>query len=172
VLCYRFSQLQQDIKVKQQEIKYAKEQLQQSRIKSPANGVLLYKSKNDLLGKPVKIGETIMRVAGTSGEIIEGWIDINDSIDINSKSEVLYYSNKNPFTAIKAKIVYSSYEAYVTPEDNIAYRVTANITDKKSNIIIGDHGQLKIYSSKKVSLFRYLLQRPVATLRQWFYQII
>lgn len=170
--------LQQDIKVKQQELLYIKEQLEQSKIKSPANGVVLYKSKNELIGKPVKVGETIMRIADQSNKLIEAWLDINDSIEVEQNSEIYYYSNKTPFTAIKAKLKYSSYEAYVTPSNTIAYRITAefilnnNNINKNSDLLIGDHGQIKIYSNKKISLFKFLFQRPISSLRQWFYKII
>ncbi|MBP9721581.1 MAG: efflux RND transporter periplasmic adaptor subunit [Gammaproteobacteria bacterium] len=167
--------LQQDIQAKKQEITYAEQQLQISKILSPAVGIVLFKSKDDLIGKPVKAGETMMKLAIPTSQALEIWLNINDNINLNKNMELYYYSNKNPFRAIKAILNYYSYEAYVTPQKKVAYRLIArfpeNINNIDQDLVIGDQGQVKIYGQEKISLARYLFQKPLIKLRQWYYKL-
>ncbi len=167
--------LQQDMSVKQQEISYAEQQIGMSKITAPEAGIVLFKSKDDLLGKPVKVGQTLMRLADKNEQEIEIWLNINDNINLEKDSELYYYSNKNPFKAVTAKLKYYSFEAYVTPQKKIAYRLLAKITPEfameDSDLIIGDQGQVKIYGPKKISLIRYIFQKPYLKIRQWYYKV-
>lgn len=164
--------IKQDIMAKEQEVFYAKQQLDLSQVKAPASGTVLFKSKNDFLGKPAKIGETIMRLADVTTKEIEVWLDINDSLALKSGMNIFYYSNQAPFTAVDAELSYYSYEAYITPQNKIAYRLIAKLKNNNNQLIIGDHGQVKIYGLEKVSLGRFLFQRPLAKLRQWLYKAV
>ena len=167
--------LQQDILAKKQEIYYASQQLELSDVTAPEQGVVLFKSKDDLLGKPVRTGETLMKIADKNLQQLEIWLSINDNINLRKGMTLYYYSNKSPFTAIKAELDYYSYEAYVTPQKKIAYRLVAKFKDpryfKNNQLIIGDQGQAKLYALQKTSLARYMLQKPLAKLRQWYYGV-
>lgn len=164
--------LKQDIEAKKQEIQYANEQLNLSFVKSPEKGIILYKSQDDLIGKPVKVGETIMQIADIETRVIEIWLDVNDSLQLKKDMVVYYYSNKEPFLAIEANLDYYSYEAYITPQDKIAYRLLAKVAGGNESLIVGDHGQIKIYGLKKVALGAFLFQKPISKLRQWFYKVV
>ena len=164
--------INQDITAKQQEVQYAQEQLNLSIVTSPAAGTVLFKSRDDLLGKPTDIGETIMRLANVKSKETEIWLDINDSINLTNATELYYYSNKDPFYAVPLTLTYFSYEAYITPNKKIAYRLLAKINQKNENLIIGDHGQAKIYGTHRVLMAQFLFQKPLATLRKWFYRTI
>lgn len=164
--------LQQQLATKKQEIQYSKEKLDLSVVRSPADGMVLFKDKNDLIGKPVKIGESIMRVVNLDSSIIEIWLDVNDSMKLKKGMDVYYYSNSAPFRARAAKLNYFSYEAYITPQGNIAFRLLAKLDNQQSELIVGDHGKVKIYGSKKIFLGQFIFQKPIASLRQWFYGTI
>jgi hypothetical protein len=168
--------LEEDIRAKNQEILYAEQELELSEIKTPAEGIILFKSKDDLLGKPVKIGDTLMKIADQNSPVIEIWLNINDNIDLKKDMDIYYYSNKSPFRSIEAKLDYYSYEAYITPQKQVAYRLVASFKDNREfssdDLIIGDHGQVKIYGLKKLPLGMYIFQKPLAKLRQWLYGVI
>jgi hypothetical protein len=164
--------INQDITAKQQEVSYAKQQFNLSLVKAPNQGIVLFKSKNDFLGKPARIGETIMRLADINSRMIEIWVDVSDSIPLKNGMVIYYYSNKEPFTPITAKLHYYSYEAYITPQNKIAYRLLANFENDNGDLIIGDHGQVKIYGLQKILFGQFLFQKPIATLRQWFYKAV
>lgn len=164
--------LKQDIAAKKQEVIYAKEQLNLSIVKAPSTGVVLFKSEDDLLGKPIKVGQTVMQLADVKSKKIEIWLDVNDSIDLKRNMKILYYSNKDPFVAMPAKLEYFSYEAYITPQNKISYRLVGVFDDVQNKLIIGDHGQIKVYGESKVMLGEFLFRKPLAKLRQWFYKVI
>lgn len=164
--------LQQQIATKKQEITYANERYDLSIVKSPASGTVLFKDKNELLGKPIKIGESVMRVADVNSSVVEVWLDVNDNMKLEPGMGLYYYSNTSPFRARPAKLDYFSYEAYVTPNQNIAFRLIAKLDRNEQDLIIGDHGKVKIYGLKKVFLGQFIFQKPIASLRQWFYGTI
>lgn len=164
--------INQDITAKQQEVIYAQQQFNLSLVTAPNQGIVLFKSKNDFIGKPAKIGETIMRLADVNSKMVEIWLDVNNSMPLKKEMNIYYYSNKDPFSPILAKLNYYSYEAYITPQNKIAYRLLANIVATNDNLIIGDHGQVKIYGLQKTFFGKFLFQKPIATLRQWFYKAI
>ena len=164
--------LNQDIAAKKQEISYANEQFDLSIVKSPSSGTVLYKDKNDLVGKPVKIGETIMRIADINSQLIEIWLNINDSLKLEKNMVIYYYSNQSPFTAVPAILKYYSHEAYITPTNEVAFRLIAHFESKDNDFVIGDHGQVKIYSNYRTLLGLFIFQKPIATFRKWLYRTL
>lgn len=167
--------LEAEIAEKKQEIHYAKQQVGLGTVKAPADGIILFKNKNDLLGRPVKIGDTVMNLANPKTIQVEGWLDVTDNINLEKNISAYYYSNKSPFDSVDVKIKYHSYEAYITPQRNIAYRVLASFAsndDNDGDLTIGDHGQIKIYSSEKMFAGLYVIQKPLAKFRHWFYRAL
>ncbi len=167
--------LRQDIQAKKQEILYASQQLEMSDIMAPEAGIILFKSKDDLLGKPVRAGETLMKIADQSQQTLEIWLNINNNINLKKGMGLYYYSNKSPFKGVWAELEHYSYEAYITPQKQIAYRLVARFKDSRfrlnKDLIIGDQGQVKIYGLKKTTLAKYIFQKPLAKLRQWYYGV-
>jgi hypothetical protein len=68
--------------------------------------------------------------------------------------------------SIPAVLTQASYEAELTPENILAYRILADFTDTDDMPRIGLQGTAKIYG-ERITLFFYLFRRPIATLRQY-----
>lgn len=164
--------LNQDIAAKKQEISYANEQFDLSVVKSPSPGIVLYKDKSDLLGKPVKIGETVMRIADSDSQLIEIWLNIDDSLKLEKNMRLYYYSNQAPFSAMPATLTYYSHDAYITPTNEVAFRLLARFEKEDNDFVIGDHGQVKLYGEKKTLLGLFIFQKPISKLRKWLYRSI
>ncbi len=146
---------------------YARELLGQVEVKAQRDGLLLYGSKNDWIGKPVQTGERIMQVADPRQIEIELLLPVADSIVLVPGSEVKVFLDKDPLRAVNAVLTHASYNAEVTDDQVLAYRLTAELTDPEQKIRIGLQGTAKVYG-ERVSLFFYLFRRPISTLRQFF----
>ena len=151
----------------QAKLDYARELLGQVEVRAQRDGLLLYGSKNDWIGKPVQTGERIMQVADPRQIEIELLLPVADAIVLVPGSEVKLFLDKDPLRSVNAVLTHASYNAEPTADQLLAYRLTAELTDPERQIRIGLQGTAKVYG-ERVSLFFYLFRRPISTLRQFF----
>ena len=91
-----------------------------------------------------------------------------DAIFLKEKADVKLFLDNRVFESWSAKISNISYKPEITPEQTVAYKITAEFNDLKENRDlpkIGLRGTAKIYS-EEVTLFFYLFRKPITSLRQ------
>ncbi|OED39546.1 hypothetical protein AB833_14945 [Chromatiales bacterium (ex Bugula neritina AB1)] len=146
---------------------YAKEQLDRVEVKATQSGIVQYSDRNDWVGKPVSIGEQVIRIADP--QAIEFGVDVpvKDSIVLQSGARVRVYLDADPVTPIEATLTNASYHASELPGQQLAYRSRAALSQEKpESLRIGLRGTAKIYG-EQVSLFFYLFRRPLSAARQF-----
>jgi hypothetical protein len=158
--------LKAQVEYRQAERDYAMELLQQVEVNAPVPGLLIYTDESEWTGQPVRVGEQIMQVADP--EKIELRIDmpVSDAIVLAGGAEIKIFLDYDPLNSLDAELRYASYEAELTPEDILAYRIIADFISVDDKPRIGLQGTAKIYG-ERMSLFFYLFRRPVATMRQY-----
>ena len=154
-----------EVRLKETERDYAWEILQQVEVKAPRGGIVLFNDKSDWIGKPVVIGERIMEVANPREYELKIDLPVEDAIVLREGAEVEVFLNADPLEAIPASLTHASYHAEVLPDNVLAYRVKAKVTEPPKSIRIGWQGTAKIYG-ERVSLFFYLFRRPLSVFRQ------
>ncbi|MBS3954366.1 MAG: HlyD family efflux transporter periplasmic adaptor subunit [Methylomicrobium sp.] len=158
--------LKSKIEQHEAEVAYLQNQLQRSHIKSPHAGIVIFTDPQDWLGKPVSIGERILSVADPQRVELQIHLPVADLIGLESSAEVAMFLNTDPQHPLDGNVYYVAYQAEVTAENVLAYRVKAHLASTASSPRIGLKGTAKIYG-EHVSLFYYLFRRPLAGLRQW-----
>lgn len=153
------------VELKQAERDYALELLQQVEIKAQKQGILIYSDKADWVGRPVQVGQQIMQIADPDEISLRIFLPVDDSIFLVEGAEAKIFLDVDPLNSIDAVVTYSSYEAEVTPDNVLAYRLEAEFSNPEEIQRIGLQGTAKIYG-ERVSLFFYLFRRPLASLRQ------
>ena len=88
-----------------------------------------------------------------------------DAINLEPGAEVEFFLNIAPERRIDATLRYASYEASVGPDGALSYRLKATLVGDAPPPRIGLKGTAKIYGPH-VTLFYFLIRRPLATLRQ------
>ena len=158
--------LKAQVEYRQAERDYAYELLQQVEVNASVPGLLIYSDESDWIGQPVRVGEQIMQIANP--ENIELRIDmpVTDAIVLNDAAEIKIFLDSDPLNSLDAELNYASYEAELTPQDVLAYRIIASLVENDVKPRIGLQGTAKIYG-KRMSLFFYLFRRPVAAVRQY-----
>ncbi len=139
---------------------YAKLLLERSDIRAKFNGIVIFSSAKDWLGKPIKIGEKVMLLAGSDNKQLDILIPQSDMIEIHQGDKVKFFPDVNPLHAIAARVDYASFVATVTPSGKLNYYVAANFNEKNNIPRYGAHGTAKVYGHY-VSLFFYLFKRPL-----------
>ncbi len=147
-------------------VEYLAEKLDRSRVKAAEEGIAVFSDTNDWLGKPVVVGEKIMTIADPQKVAAEIQLPVADAINLAPGAKIRLFLNISPDSPIAASLHQTAYEAQLTADGILAFRLKARLADSENLPRIGLRGTAKIYG-EKVSLFYYLLRRPLAFARQF-----
>lgn len=148
---------------KRAELEYLKDQRSRSHVKSPTDGVALFDDPSTWIGKPVAVGERIMRIAKEGDVEVEAWLPITDAVDLKLGDDMVLYLQANPLQPVSARLKYFSHEAIQRPDGNYAYRVRG-LVESEQAVRVGLKGTAKI-SGRWTVLGYWVLRRPLAALR-------
>lgn len=140
------------------------DQSQRTQVLAPQDGMVLFDSPSEWIGKPVQTGERVMRIAQPDAVEVEAWLPLGDAITLEPGAPLLLYLAADPLSSIQARVRYVAYDAVARPDGTYAYRVRAEVThaDKAR---IGLKGTAKLQGDR-VSLVYWILRKPWASLRQ------
>ena len=151
------------IEEKRAEAEFLREQLQRSRVLAPQDGVVLFDDPSEWTGRPVSVGERIMRLASTSDSEVEAWLPLADAIALEPGASVKLYLNASPLSPVSAQLRYMAHDAIQRPDGTYAYRVRASL-DEPTGHRVGLKGTAKLHGGW-VPLAYWMLRRPLAALR-------
>ncbi len=156
-----------DQELKEVEQAFARDMLEQARIKAQLDGIAVFANEQELIGKPVKTGDQIMQVADPSTVDIRIDIPVRDAIVLKNDAEVKVYLDTDPLNARSARIVSADYKAHETANGTMAFSAIAHLTGDSSNPPrIGSRGVAQIHGGK-TALGLFLFRRPISAFRQW-----
>lgn len=151
------------IEEKRSEFEYLKSQRQRAKVRSPIAGTVLFDDPSSWVGKPVGVGERILRIARTGDVEVESWLALADAIDLKEGDPVTLYLQADPLKPVYAKLYYFSHEAVLRPDGSYAYRIRARLEE-------GEHPRVGLKGTARISgtwttMGYWLLRRPLASLR-------
>ena len=144
---------------------YAKSLLDRIHVSAARAGIALFTDQNDWIGRPVSIGERLMEIADPAQAELEIWLPVADAITLKPGADVEFFLNVSPDAPMHAVLRQASYEATLSPAGVLGYRLKARFAAGAPMPRIGLQGTAKIYG-QRVTLFYYLMRRPLAALRQ------
>ncbi len=144
---------------------YAKAMLAKAVVRAERSGVVLYGNASDWVGRPVAVGEAIMRVADPKLVEFKIEVPVADAVNLHKGAEVRIYLDASPLRAIQATIVRAAYKAESDAAGIASFMVTARAA---ADVMprLGLRGTARIYG-ENVSLAYYLFRRPIVALRRW-----
>ena len=142
---------------------YFEELLSRTVISASKEGIAIFSSPNEFIGKPVRVGQRIMLLADPNDKIIDFWVPIDNVVNIDPTQALVLYSNLQPLNSIEAKLKFINPIAQPMPDGSLGYFGQATFNDKR--VTLGEKGTLKLYGEKK-SLWLLLFQRPLRFVRQ------
>ena len=154
-------------KLKIAERDYARERFERATISAPRNGIAIYSDKQELDGKPVVLGERIMKIADPAHVEIAINVNVQDALVLRPGARVKVFLDSEPLRAREAIIEYADYQSYLTPGTELAYHVVARFSDSNmKNPRLGTRGTAQLFGDDAPLAF-YLFRRPLSALRQW-----
>ena len=159
----QLSALAGKIEEKRTELEYLRDQLTRARVLAPQAGVALFDDPNEWIGRPVAVGERILRIAAPGDVEVEAWVPLADAIALADASEVRLYLNASPMAPVTARLRYMAHDAVQRPDGSYAYRVRAGLVAPTEHRV-GLKGTAKL-QGEQVSLLYWMMRRPLATVR-------
>lgn len=153
------------IEEKRAELDFLTDQLARSRVLAPQDGVALFDDPSEWIGRPVVVGERIMRIAKPTDIEVEAWLPMADAIPLQPNAPVSLYLNASPLQAVDARLRYMAHDAVQRPDGSFAYRVRATLEGATEHRV-GLKGTAKLQGDW-VALGYWVLRRPLATLRSF-----
>ncbi len=146
---------------------YARDMLQRSDVRAPADGIAIYTDRRDWVGRPVTTGERIMEVADPERMQLRIDVPVADAIAVSQGANVRAFLDSDPLKPASAKVVAASFEARMIEGDVLAYRIYAALDGEQPGMRLGIRGTAQI-SGEKVALAYYLFRKPISVIRQRF----
>ncbi len=139
--------------------------LARTRVRAERGGFVLFTDPNDWLGRPVATGERVMTITDPERAELEIRLPVADAIPLTDGAPVTAWFNADPLRPVEARLRRIGYEAYEAPDGLFAYRLKAAFIGEGVPPRIGLQATAKV-RGERVTLFWYLLRRPVTALRQ------
>ncbi|MCQ4316479.1 HlyD family efflux transporter periplasmic adaptor subunit [Stutzerimonas zhaodongensis] len=151
------------IEEKRTEVAFGTDQLSRARVLAPRDGIALFDDPSEWIGRPVAIGERIMRIATPQDVEVEAWVPLADAIPLAEGSRVALHLNASPLAPASATLRYFAHDAVERSDGGYAYRVRARL-DAPTEHRVGLKGTAR-FSGGWVPLGYWALRRPLASLR-------
>jgi multidrug resistance efflux pump len=126
------------------EVTYTEELLGRIQLKAPIDGLVIYSSPDEWIGRPLVTGERIASVANPARAGLTLHLPAEDAIDLQVGSEVQFYQNISPLDTITAKITQASYETENTVDAGLAYVLKAEFPAGTQPPRLGLRGTAKV----------------------------
>ncbi len=148
------------------DVTYNQSLLDRIRVTATRGGLALFDDPNAWIGRPVAIGERLIEIADPDQAELEIWLPVSDAITLKPGARVDFFLNVAPDAPLRASLRQASYEATQSSSGLLGYRLKAKLADGVRVPRIGLKGTAKVYGDQ-VTLFYYLLRRPLAAARQF-----
>ena len=153
------------IEERRAELGFLADQLKRARVLAPQDGIVLFDDPSEWIGKPVSVGERVMRIAVPGDVEVEAWVPLADAIPLPDQAGVSLYLNASPFAPVEAAVRYFAHEAVERPDGQHAYRLRARLSASTEHRV-GLKGTARI-QGRWVPLAYWMLRRPLAGMRAW-----
>lgn len=150
---------------KREDVEFLRKQMDKLEIRAPRDGLALFTDSDDLIGRPVRIGERLLVIAEPTKAEIRMMLPVGNSLLFPEDAEVSLFLNMEPTHSIDAKLTYAAYQAQQDAGGVLAYEMRAEFLSGGTPPRIGLRGVAKIYG-ERVPMIYYLLRRPLAVARQ------
>lgn len=158
--------LEAQVALRRTELAYARQVMGFVVVDAERAGIAIFSSANDWIGRPVATGERVMQIADPAAVKLRIDLAVADAIVLDDRAAVELFLDVAPLDKRRATVTSASYEADVTADGILAYRVDAQFSDGRPPPRIGLRGTAKI-SGADTPLALYLFRRPISAVRQW-----
>lgn len=161
----RMAALQAQVAMREAELEFARRRLAKVSVRAERDGLAVLADPQMWIGRPVQTGERILEIADPNRVELRAFLAVQDLITLPANTKMQLFLDIDPLQAHFAHLTEAGYEAEVSAEGLLSYRLTGTFADNSTPFRIGLRGTVKIYG-QSVPLAMYLFRRPLSVLRQ------
>lgn len=162
-LLSRLAELASILDERNTELLYLQSQLERIEVKASQDGIVIFDDPSVWSGRPITVGQPIMRIVQPEATEIEAWVSVADAVNLPVGSSVRLHPHASPLHPVRGTIRYVAYDAVERPDGQYAYRLRAEI-DRSVAHRPGAKGTARI-SGEWTSLAYWILRRPIGAFR-------
>lgn len=157
--------LRLQVREKQLQVNYFREELARQEVRAPQAGLVIFRDRNDWIGRPVAVGERVMTLTDPLRSEIEISMPVDDAISLEIGARVRLFLRTDPLHPLAGEVVRTSYRAEEGPGGAMFFTLKAKLDAVNEQARIGLQGTAKVYGDS-VSLMYYLFRKPLAVARR------
>lgn len=135
--------------------------------KASIAGVVMMENPDEWRGKPVKVGEKIMSINDPKNTKVKIWIPEDDNIILDPEKPIKVVLNIDPAHSYQARLEFVANESALSDLHIPSFLAEAKWIVPPEENKLGLKGTAIIYG-QKVSLFYYLIRKPLGSVRHYF----
>jgi hypothetical protein len=153
--------------VKAMEYNAISAQLKKLTVFAPSGGIVILDNPDEMIGKPFKAGEKLLSIVEPTEVKVEILVGTHESNIIKRGDIAGIYLDNDPFHPFSGMVSDIYYEPMMAPSNVLSYKAHVTLDANQTLPTIGMCGKVKI-KGENVSLFMYLMRKPMAYLRWYF----
>lgn len=153
-----------ELELAEADYEYAREMFNRRQIVAPRAGMAIYSDRRDWEGRAVQIGDPILQLADPKDVMFRIDLPAREQMALAPGNRVEVFLDAQPLWSIDGTLETGSYQARMTPENVMAFALTARPVGALPRI--GSRGTARVYG-RWVPFGYSLFRRPIASLRQY-----
>ncbi len=135
-------------------------------IKAPKAGLVEMPEPAEWQGRPVKVGERLLRLLSPECTRVRFWVAERDRLPGLEKKPARVFLPSVPSKVFTARILWLNTAVQNSPQGVPSFLGEAEWQDQPPTFALGQQGQIALYGEKSSSLHS-ILRKPLAALRPW-----
>ncbi len=144
-----------------------RERVEQRAVIAPESGTVMMNDPSEFLGRPVGIGEAVVKIADPRDSLVRIWLPQDDRIDFDPALPVRVFLNVSSGTTLTADLSYVAPNASPGDDGLFGFMAEAVWRGDTPDLNLGLKGTAVLYG-ERVSFGYWLLRKPLAALRRFF----
>ena len=162
----RLSVLQSRRDSAQAEVDYLNTVAARTTIYAERDGIAIIADPDQLIGRPVRIGERIMTVADPRAVRVNAWLAVDDYVSLAEGTITELFLNTGGGANLVGHLTRVDYLTSESVDGVLGYKLVSEFEGGQVLPRIGQRGTLRL-SGEEVPLGLYLFRRPWAAIRPW-----
>ena len=150
------------------EMDFTAQQMAMIEVRAITDGIVLFSGKEDWTGRPVSIGERIMRLADDQKTELKIRLPVADAIILGHDAKARIFLDSDPLNPLSANLTRTGYSAEKEGEEPLFFPVIARFNENQGETKprIGLRGTAQL-SGESVQLAFNLFRKPLSAIRQY-----
>lgn len=162
---FRLAEIQAGLSEKVAQIAFLSNQIADNRLYATRSGVVSMPEIEQLRGRPVSVGDTLLTIADPEKLEVELWLPLQTALPVSAGDAVTVFMNSNPVSPYTATVRYVTTQPQSRPDGSMGYRGRADAVGPLPGRVLGQRGMGRITTGRE-TLFMKLLRQPIAWIRQ------